>query len=178
VHGGGAARWAINLPRFVLCILGPLGGRPWPKQYAVSRGGAFVISGVSSVAVLVRDAKRSAAWYRDKLDFEIVGDVGHTVFVKPKGEGATLLHLCGRCDSWEGDTPGGRTGIWLSCGAIRVRRDPKTGQVLPSSDPQAVEETYRRLKENGVEFSEQLTTVDWGKYAILKDPDGNEFEIS
>jgi hypothetical protein len=26
--------------------------------------------------------------------------------------------------------------------------------------------------------SEPLTTVEWGKYAISRDPDGNEFELS
>jgi len=49
---------------------------------------------------------------------------------------------------------------------------------LPASNPEDVERTYFELKKNGVEFSEGLTTTDWGKYAILRDPDGNEFEIS
>jgi len=29
-----------------------------------------------------------------------------------------------------------------------------------------------------VEFAEELTTSSWGKYALLKDPDGNLIEIS
>jgi len=49
---------------------------------------------------------------------------------------------------------------------------------LPASNPEDVERTYFELKKNGVEFSEGLTTTDWGKYAILRDPDRNEFEIS
>ena len=53
-----------------------------------------------------------------------------------------------------------------------------TSQALPSSKPEDVERTYLELKRNGVEFSEELTTTDWGKYAILRDLDGNEFEIS
>jgi catechol 2,3-dioxygenase-like lactoylglutathione lyase family enzyme len=137
-----------------------------------------MIEGVGSVAVLVRDATKLAEWFRDKLGFEIIGAEGHTVFVKPKGSGTSLLHLCGRCDAWESDTPGGHTGIWLSCGVIRIRKDAKTGQALPSSDPDAVERTYHELKSNGVDFSEELTTVAWGKIAVLRDPDGNEFEIS
>jgi len=28
-----------------------------------------------------------------------------------------------------------------------------------------------------VDFAEELTAASWGKYAILKDPNGNEFEI-
>ncbi len=137
-----------------------------------------MITGVGSVAVLVHDARKSAKWYHDKLGFEIVGIEGHTVFVKPKGSQALLLHLCGRCDAWEKDRPGGRTGVWLRCGEITIRKDERTGQVLPASNPENVERTYFELKKNGVEFSEELTTTDWGKYAILRDPDGNEFEIS
>jgi catechol 2,3-dioxygenase-like lactoylglutathione lyase family enzyme len=137
-----------------------------------------MITAVGSVAILVNDAKKSAEWYREKLGFEIVGIEGHTVFVKPRGTQALLLHLCERCDSWENDRPGGRTGIWFQCGEIRIRRDEKTGQVLPASNPEDVERTYFELKKNGVEFSEGLTTTDWGKYAILRDPDRNEFEIS
>jgi catechol 2,3-dioxygenase-like lactoylglutathione lyase family enzyme len=136
-----------------------------------------MITGVGSVAILVNDARKSAEWYHDKLGFEIVGIEGHTVFVKPKGSG-TLLHLCGRCDAWENDRPGGRTGIWLRCGEITIQRVEKTGQALPSSNPEDVERTYRELKRNGVEFAEELTTTKWGKYAILRDPDGNEIEIS
>jgi len=137
-----------------------------------------MITGVGSVAILVNDAKKSARWYRDKLGFEIVGIEGHTVFVRPKGSRAILLHLCAKCDAWENDRPGGRTGIWLQCGKIKIRKDEKTGQVLPASRSEDVERTYQELKKNGVKFSEELTTTSWGKYAILKDPDGNEFEIS
>ena len=137
-----------------------------------------MISGVGSVAILVRSAVKSAEWYHDKLDFEIVAKEGHTVFVKPKGSQYPLLHLCEECDSWEEDKPGGRTGVWFSCGEINLQRREKLGRVLPASSPEDVEKTYDELKKRGVEFSEELTTTDWGKYAIMKDPDGNEFEIS
>ena len=137
-----------------------------------------MITGVRSVAILVHDAKKSAAWYRDKLGFEIVGLEGHTVFVRPKGSQRLLLHLCERCDSWQNDQPGGRTGIWLQCGEITIRKDERTGQVTPASELKNVETAYLELKKNGVEFSEELTTTNWGKYAILRDLDGNEFEIS
>jgi len=58
-----------------------------------------MITGVGSAATLVSDAKKSALWYRDKLEFEIVEDKGHTVFVRPKGS-QPLLHLCGECSAW------------------------------------------------------------------------------
>jgi catechol 2,3-dioxygenase-like lactoylglutathione lyase family enzyme len=137
-----------------------------------------MITGVGSAAILVNDGRKSAEWYRDKLGFEIIGVEGHTIYVKPKGSQAPLLHLCERCDAWENDRPGGPTGIWFSCGEVNIRKDEKTGQVLPASDPEAVQKTYHELKKIGVEFSEELTTTDWGKIAIFKDLDGNEFEIS
>jgi catechol 2,3-dioxygenase-like lactoylglutathione lyase family enzyme len=137
-----------------------------------------MITGVGSVAILVRDARKSAEWYHDKLGFEIIGVEGHTVFVKPRGSQAPLLHLCARCDAWEEDQPGGRAGIWLHCGETTIRKDERTGQVLPASRPEEVERAYLELKRKGVEFKEELTTTDWGKYAMLKDLDGNEFEIS
>lgn len=137
-----------------------------------------MITGIGSVAVLVNDAKKSAEWYHDKLCFEIIGIEGHPVFVKPKGSQGPFLHLCGRCNDWNKDQPGGRVGVWLQCGETIMRRDERTGIVTPASKPGDVERTYLELKKKGVEFSEELTTTDWGKYAILKDLDGNEFEIS
>ncbi len=137
-----------------------------------------MLTGVGSVSILVNDARKSAEWYRDKLSFEIVGIEGHAVFVRPKGSLYPLLHLCGRCDDWGEDRPGGRTGIWLNCGEIIIRKKRDSGIVLPASNPEEVERTFHELKKKGVEFSEDLTTTNWGKFAILKDLDGNEFEIS
>jgi uncharacterized glyoxalase superfamily protein PhnB len=57
-------------------------------------------------------------------------------------------------------------------------RRTEAGQVIPASKPENVEATYHELKRKGVEFSQELTTTAWGKMAILKDLDGNEFEIS
>ena len=135
------------------------------------------MGGVGSFAVLVSDAAKAARWYQEKLGFEIVENDGHSVFVRPKGTRTLLLHLCGKCADWETDRPGGRTGIWLASGKVRIRKD-KSGRMLPSSDPDEVERTYKELKRKGVEFSQELTTTSWGKMAILKDSDGNEFEIS
>ena len=137
-----------------------------------------MITGVGSAAVLVRDARKSAQWYREKLGFEIVGIEGHIVFVRPNGSQGALLHLCERCDDWGNDQPGGRTGIWLRCGELTLRKDERTGRTIPASNPANVEKTYSELKKNGVEFSQELTSTSWGKMAILRDPDGNEFEIS
>ncbi len=59
-----------------------------------------------------------------------------------------------------------------------MRTDPKSGLLLPASDPAEVERAYPDLKDRGVEFSQDLATISWSKVPILKDPDGNEFEVS
>ena len=114
-----------------------------------------MFTGVGSVPVLVNDAKKAAEWYAEKLGFE-VNLRGHWVTVKPKGS-QTIIHLCEKCDDWEDDRPGGNTGIFLT------------------SDDK--ERTYQELRARGVRFKVELTEAPWapGKYAILKDLDGNEF---
>ena len=136
-----------------------------------------MLTGVGSVAILVSDPKKAAEWYHVKLGFKVVENNGHTVYVKARDD-HFILHLCGKCGAWENDRPGGRTGIWFHCGEITMRRDSESGQLIVASDPVLVEETYRELKSKGVEFSEEITTTRWGKYAIFKDLDGNEFEMS
>ncbi len=136
-----------------------------------------MITGVGSIAILVNDAKKSAEWYHDKLGFEIIRIEGHPVYVKPLGAEGPLLHLCGRCDDWENDQPGGRVGVWLHCGEIMMHKDENTGILTPASRPENVEKTYLELKKKDVKFTQELITTDWGKYAIMQDPDGNEFEI-
>jgi len=114
-----------------------------------------MLTEIASVPVLVRDAKKSAEWYRNKLGFEI-SIQGHWVEAKPKGSSA-VLHLCEKCKEWEDDSPGGNTGIFIK------------------SDDKA--KTCEELKGKGVEFTVELTKESWGTYAIFKDPDGNEFWI-
>lgn len=112
-----------------------------------------MIQGINCVAVLVRDSKKAAEWYREKLGFE-VSSQGHWVTVRPPSS-PMMLHLCERCEEWGDDEPGGNTGISFTT-------DDK-------------ERTYRELKAKGVEFAKDLTTEWFGTYAILKDLDGNGF---
>ena len=114
-----------------------------------------MLTDISAVPVLVNDAKKAAEWYAEKLGFQVTAQ-GHWVTVKPRGS-QTVIHLCEKCDEWENDRPGGNTGIYLS------------------SDDK--ERTYQELKARGVQFKVELTEAPWapGKYAILKDLDGNEF---
>jgi len=108
-----------------------------------------MIKSIGSVAVTVSDGEKAAKWYEEKLGFEVRGSEGHWITVAPKGC-ETVIHLC----KTEPLEPG------------------NTGIALYATD---VEATYKELKKKGVEFSEELKKESWGTYAMLKDPDGNEY---
>lgn len=112
-----------------------------------------MLKGITSLAVPVNDATKSASWYTEKLGFES-NIQGHWVTVSPKGSNF-MIHLCEKCEEWEGDSPGGNTGIMF------YTPDKK--------------QTYEELKAKGVRFKKELTTEWFGTYAIFMDPDGNEF---
>ena len=103
-----------------------------------------------SIAVMVSDAKKSAAWYKEKLGFETSVEE-HWVTTWPKGA-TWKFHLC------EGDLEPGNTGI-----------------ALYSDD---VKSTVADMKKKGVKFAMDYTKTPWGANAQLKDPDGNVIWIS
>ena len=41
-----------------------------------------------------------------------------------------------------------------------------------------VQATYRQLKARGVEFASEPQKQPWGEFAIMRDPDGNQFVLS
>ncbi len=106
----------------------------------------------TSVAIVVKDAKRSAKWYQEKLGFEARDAMGHWITVAPKGS-AVVFHLCEEFYPLEP----GNSGI--SFMSKDVAKDEKA------------------LRAKGVEFSQPTTKEDWGTSAAFKDPDGNEFWI-
>ncbi len=108
-----------------------------------------MIESVGTVAVVVSNAKKPAASYKEKLGFEIRDQDGHWGTVAPK-KSETLLHLCKQKELEPGNT----------------------GIALYAKD---IETTYADLVKKGVPFRHKLTHADWGTFAMLIDPDGNEF---
>jgi catechol 2,3-dioxygenase-like lactoylglutathione lyase family enzyme len=107
---------------------------------------------IGSVAVLVSDIQKSKKWYVETLGFEILADEGHWVVVGPKGS-VCGLHLCQMAPLEPGNS----------------------GISLLADD---LETTCRDLKNKGIQFARELAPSEWDpkmKYAMLKDPDGNEF---
>ncbi len=81
------------------------------KAYSRVGRSRVMFTEVASVAVLLHDAGKAAEWYRQKLGFE-VSVQGHWVTAKPPAS-SVVLHLCGKCEDWEHDRPGGHTGIFI-----------------------------------------------------------------
>jgi len=115
---------------------------------------------ITSVAVVVSDRRRSQAWYTDSLGLDLIDSQDHWVTVGRKGEPA-VLHLC---QVTEFDPSGalepGNTGILLR---------------LPGRDFEA---RCASLKSRGVPFAHEPEKAEWGWWAVVRDPDGNELMLA
>ena len=108
---------------------------------------------LADVAVTVKDAKASAAWWQDKLGFSTytVGRPGgHAVMVAPPGD-RFILHLCEGIEPVE---PG------------------NSGIAFATDDFQNL---TRRMVDGGVVFTEPPSGEAPGGRAKFADPDGNVF---
>jgi len=109
----------------------------------------------ASVAVVVSDRHRSVKWYTETLGLDHVTDMEHWQTVGEKGA-PTALHIC-QVSEYDDKAPlePGNTGI-----AFRL-----SGDFVAACEA---------LKSRGVEFSVPATKEEWGWWAMVKDPDGNE----
>jgi catechol 2,3-dioxygenase-like lactoylglutathione lyase family enzyme len=112
-----------------------------------------------SVAVLVSDKRRSAEWYTKNLGFDLVEDMDHWITVGREGQGG-LIHLCQTSDWSDAETlePGNQ--------GIQIR--------LPGD----FREACAALEANGVTFSHAPSKEEWGWWASIVDPDGNELSLT
>jgi len=104
-----------------------------------------MISKDFSLAIMVSDAKKSAASHKEKLGLEAEVE-DHWVTVSPKGAN-WKLHLC------EGELEPGNTGV-----------------AFYSAD---LKGTVADLKKKGVKFAIDYTKKAWGEISQFTDPDGN-----
>lgn len=106
----------------------------------------------ADVAVSVRDAKASAAWWEERVGFRTSTIAGneHAVVVAPPGE-RFLLHLC---EAYEPVEPG------------------NTGIAFLTDDLDA---EIARMHAHGVRFEERAKEGFEVGMAKFRDPDGNAF---
>ena len=107
--------------------------------------------------LFVRDVPASAAFFREKLGFEIDFLHGTPPFYGSVSRGEASLHL--RCVHEPNFAELAAREVSLILATIEV------------SDVQAV---YEEFKESGVEFAQRPTRQDWGGTDFhVRDPDGN-----
>ena len=114
----------------------------------------MAINQISTIAVMVKDEQKAKEWYKSKLGMEVMYDEPHWIVVGPKGS-KTGLHLCPD----EKLEPGNQ------------------GIVLKTDN---AKKTCAELKKKGVAFVRELAKSEWDDelmYAVIRDPDGNEFQI-
>lgn len=113
----------------------------------------------TSVAIVVADRHRSLEWYTKNLGLEAIDQNDHWVTVGRPGKSA-VLHLC-QTSEYDPSIPAerGNTGIQL-----QIPGDFSAG--------------CARLAANGVKFAHPPEKTDWGWYATIEDPDGNELSLT
>jgi catechol 2,3-dioxygenase-like lactoylglutathione lyase family enzyme len=112
-----------------------------------------------SVAVVVSDRKKALEWYTKRLGLDPIQKMGHWVTVGRKGHPG-VLHLC-QTSEYDKSIPleKGNTGIHFH---------------LPGN----FEAACAALAANGVKFSSPAKKEEWGWWATVEDPDGNEIALT
>jgi predicted enzyme related to lactoylglutathione lyase len=118
-----------------------------------------MITHIKFVSVPVSDQARALEFYTQKLGFRVVTDQAFDDkqrWIELRiGSSETRLVLF---------TPEGqedRIGTFVNTS-------------LACDD---IDATYRQLRQRGVEFASEPRKEPWGSYAIMKDPDGNQFVV-
>ena len=113
----------------------------------------------ASVAVVVSDRRKALEWYTERLGLDLISSDEHWVTVGRKGRDG-VLHLCQTTEyDPKGELEPGNTGIMLR---------------LPGKDFPAGCEAIRA---RGVAFAHEPEHADWGWWASIRDPDGNELSL-
>ncbi len=106
-----------------------------------------------SVAVTVKDLKRSKRFFVGKLGMKLLDDMDHWVTVGQSKSGMRL-HLC----------------------QTKPLDKENTGIALTVDGK--LDRAYLALKKKGVKFSVPPTEQPWGVECRFLDPDGNEFWLA
>ncbi|HJQ95410.1 MAG TPA: VOC family protein [Acidimicrobiia bacterium] len=121
------------------------------------------------VSVVVADYDEAITFFVDVLDFDLVEDdpaltndgrPKRWVVVRPKGGGTGLLLA-----QADGE---------LQRGAIGSQFAGRVGLFLRVDD---FDQTYRRLKDGGVEFVSEPRSEPYGKVAVFLDLAGNKWDL-
>jgi lactoylglutathione lyase len=113
-----------------------------------------MVTGMKNVVVFVRDFDAAKRFYKEQLQLPLVQESQAIMEFFPGG--ATLgVALAMHDDARK--LVGRHTGITLTV--------------------KEIDKLCRQLAVAGVLFAEPLETTPWGKMAVVKDPDGNQFAL-
>jgi predicted enzyme related to lactoylglutathione lyase len=116
-----------------------------------------------NVRYIVDDVEKSMAFYKDNLDFKIEMHPAPGYALLSKGNLRLMLNQPGA----------GGAGQKMSDGT-----EPKAGGFnriqFPVDD---LESFYKKLKNKGLEFRNEIVIGNGGKQVLLKDPSGNLIEL-
>ena len=119
-----------------------------------------MITHVKFVSIPTANQDRALAFYTEKLGFKVVTD-------QPFDDRQRWIEL----RIANSDT---RFVLFGLDGAMMTAGGQFNGALACDN----IEKTYEELTAKGVEFTAPPTKQPWGSFAILKDPDGNQFVLS
>ena len=106
---------------------------------------------LNTFAVVVRDEKKAARFYTQKLGLRLTDKYPHWHTVTSRGS-KVRLHLCPDAKPEKGNT----------------------GIAFATKDPAKEEKAFRT---KGIRITVPTTKEEWGTYFMFADPDGNEFWV-
>ncbi len=118
------------------------------------------------VSLLVKDYDEAIAFYRDKLNFELIEDTRLSaekrwVVIAPPGNSAMSLVLA------KAQTPEERRQVGMQAG----------GRVFLFLHTDNFQRDYEQIQKNGVEFTRESETFDYGTVAVFADLYGNQWDL-
>ena len=119
-----------------------------------------MIKGVKFVSIPVVDQERALQFYTEKLGMRVITDA-------PFDDKQRWIEL---------GIPRAETRVVLFTAAGQEKMIGGFMNLSFATDD--VEETWRELKERGVEFVKDPKKEDWGTAAIFRDSEGNQFVLS
>jgi catechol 2,3-dioxygenase-like lactoylglutathione lyase family enzyme len=118
-----------------------------------------MITHVKFVSIPTRDQDRALAFYTERLGFKLVTD-------QPFDDTQRWIELrVGSSDT--------RVVLFTTDGGL-----PPGSAFNGALACDNVQRTYEELQARGVEFEGPPRKEPWGTFAVLKDPDGNQFVLS
>jgi lactoylglutathione lyase len=123
-----------------------------PKYLSECEG--QMIESMKNIVVFVRDFEKAQRFYKELLRLPLVQE---SVAIMEFFPGGTTLGVSLAMHEAAFPLVGRHTGITLQVKDIEL--------------------LCRELEEAGVEFAEPLEKTPWGKMAVVKDPDGNQFAL-